>query len=286
MASPNLRLVANNLVLAPTTTISASSSVGLLVPANLKKTGRSLVHRAGGTSVSYTLSFGGSRRVGMVALPFTNCTENATIEVGSWPSFLDTSVDPPVQRFATSGVQQGARSDIGAPYGWEKPNGGVNSFAYGGGRYLVCWFGNVNVSSLTITINDPGNPDGYIEAAYMVAGEWWSPSINASYGAGASFEDTSKHDRSDAGDLITARGVVSKKLTLPFSDMGIEDRTQLWGLLKACGMNRAFFVSLFPENPDYNKSAQYQVYGKLATIGALTIPNYSQFATSLDVVEI
>lgn len=281
----NLRLVANNLVLDATTTIGASSSVGLMLPENLKKAGRGLVHRAGGTSVTYNLSFGGSRRVGMVAFPFINVSSQATIEVGSWPSFLDTTVEPPVQRFATSGVQQGARSDIGAPFGWELPSGGVNSFAYGGGRYLVCWFGNVNVSSLTISISDPANAYGYIEAAYMVAGEWWSPVTNVSYGAGAGMEDTSKHDRSDDGGLITSRGTVSKKLTLPMSDMSVEDRTQLWNLLRGCGMSRPFFASLFPENPDSNKEAQYQIYGKLASIAALTIPNFSQFATSLDIVE-
>lgn len=282
MAS-NLRIVANNLVLAPTTVISASS-VGLMVPSNLQKTGRGLVHRAGGTSVSYNLSFGGSRRVGMVALAFSNVSPSATIEVGSWPSYLDTTVEPPVQRYATSGVQ-GAKGDISAPYGWESPAGGVNSFAYGGGRYLTAWFGNVDVSSLTINVNDPGNAFGYIETAYMVAGEWWSPSVNASYGASAGMEDASKHDRTDDGALFTTRGTVSKKVVIPLSDMTADDRRQVWNLLRGCGMSRPFFASLFPENPDGTKEEQYQIYGKLASIAALGHPNYSQFSTSLDIVE-
>lgn len=278
----NLRIVTNNVI--DRATISASSTAGLLTVDNLKKPHKTLVHRASGTSVVYTVTLPAAEQIGMVSLAFTNLSPTATVEVGTWPSFLDTSVDPPVQRFATSGAQQAAQGNAGS---WGFGNTpGVNSFAYGGGTYATVWFGNVSLSSFTITVNDPGNPQGYVEVGYIVAGHVWTPSRNASWGASASVQDMTKNERTDGGDLMSSRGPMYRKLTLPFNDFDPVDRAALWALIRYNGLSHPFFASLYPEDADKGREQAHQIFGKLTNLSAISNANYASYTTSLDIEEV
>lgn len=282
MANPNLRIVLDNVM--DRAAISASSTAGLLTVDNLKKPFRTLVHRAGGTSVTYNVSLPGAMTIGMVSLAFTNLTANATIEVGQWPSWLDTTVEPPVQHFGTTGAQQASGGQIPV-YGFDNTNG-VNSFAFGGGAYATVYFGHQNLSSFWITINDPGNPDGYVEVGTIIAGDWWTPSRNASYGSGVAAMDLTKNERNDAGDLLSQRGPRFRKLTLPFNDFDPADRAALWTLMRYNGLNRPFFASLFPDNPDKGLEQAHQIFGKLTTMSAVAVANYASYTTSLEIEEV
>lgn len=279
----NLRIVTNNVI--EKATISASSTAGLLVAGNLKKPFKTLVHRSTGTSLTYTVTLPQAQPIGMVSLAFTNLSPTATVEVGTWPTYLDTTVVPPVQRYGTSGMQQAAAGQAPA-WGFDGVTNGVNSFPFGGGAYATVWFGNVMLSTFTVTINDPGNPDGYIEVGHLVAGQWWSPSRNASYGASASAMDLTKNERNDAGDLLSQRGPRFRKLTLPFNDFAPEDRAALWALIRFNGLGRPFFASLYPEDGDKAREQAHQIFGKLATLSAITNANYASYTTSLDIEEV
>lgn len=279
----NLRIVTANAI--DGATISASSTASELLTAdNLKLPYKTLVHRASGTSVTYTVSLPGTQKIGMVGLAFTNLSPSATIEVGSWPSWTDFTVDPPVVHMGTTGPQTAAAGQIGAA-GFESTTG-VNSFTYGGGKYASVYFGHQDLSSFTITINDPGNPDGYVEVGNIIAGDWWTPSRNASYGSSATVVDLTKNERTEAGDLLSSRGPRSRKLNLVFNDFDAADRDAIWALMRYNGLSRPFFASLFPEDGNRAAEQAFQIYGKLSTLSALTCANYSSYSTSMEIEEV
>jgi hypothetical protein len=262
---PNARIVADNAALRAT--VSASSSVGTFLPGNLIKTGKTLVHRAGGTSVTYTLSWPSAEMIGMVALAFSNLTKNATISV--------------------NGVTvQAAQEQEPAPYGFEGLSRVSAKSTYGGGTYATVWFTPSAMSSISLTVDDPGNPDGYIEAGYIIAGNWWTPTRNVSYGASAGVGDNTKNERNDAGDLISDRGPVFKKLTLPFNDFDAADRHALFDILHRNGLSRPFFASLFPDNTDKSVERAHEIYGKLSNLSAVSVANFTSYTTTLEIEEV
>lgn len=282
---PKMRLVMDNA--ADRATITASSTAGLLTVANLKKPYKTLVHRAAGTSVTYTLTWPSPQRISMVAFPMCNFSENATVEVGTWPAGFDNTTVPPTPIFATTGPVQAAQGQASAAWGFDATaGGGVNSFPYGGGAYAAVWFYPQTLSQITVTVNDPGNAAGYVEAAYIVAGDAWTPVYDPVYGASVTAMDDSKNERSDAGDLLTSRSFRYRKLSLPLSFVDPSDREKLWNFLRMHGTSRPFYVSLFPDDDDKNREQAHQLYGKLSTVAALVVASCTTYSTSLEVEEV
>lgn len=87
---PNLRIIYDNI--ADTATITATSTSGSLSTSNLKKDIKGLVHRSIGNSVTYTLVWASARTIGGVALPATNLSATATIEVRLYSNSAATSL--------------------------------------------------------------------------------------------------------------------------------------------------------------------------------------------------
>lgn len=160
----------------------------------------------------------------------------------------------------------------------------ASAYAFGGGATARHWMpASVNAYGLAVEINDNYNLQGYIEAAFLVAGPYWEAATNFDYGASAQLVDTSKSDRSDAGDLITDAGTVSKKLSIPFSKLSASDRAALWGILRSGGTRYPLFVSMFPGDTDLARERDHQVYGKLVQLPAMALPYYNLASATLEV---
>ena len=95
----------------------------------------------------------------------------------------------------------------------------------------------ISVRKLYVEIVDTANTSGYVEAARLVIGKYWSPLYNADYGLQLSYKDDSSHSRNDAGYLLTDIKARSKSMTFSLSDVGLSDRENLCKILRKNGIS-------------------------------------------------
>lgn len=272
----NLRIVPTNT--AKTAALSASSTAGILAITNTQLDSKSKVYRSVGTSATITATMASSL-VSCVSMPICNLSSTATMRVrcytlsGDTTPVLDTGTllcceYTTIDKIDFSGVLS------------------ANAYAYGGGTYATLFFAEQTAQKVVIDIVDTANSAGYIEACFLVIGKYLSPTNNADYGASLSFTDTSKHKRSESGDLNTNRGAVYKSLKFTLKNIGPTDRKWLMEFFIRNGMSKPFFISIFPSSADTQEKQIYQIYGKQKKLGSFTRTYYSADKASIDIEEV
>ena len=274
----NLRIIYDNA--ADRAVLTASSQAGALGPANLQRERKSAVLRSVGTTMTIVATWPAPEIIGGVALPFCNLTPMATIRVRGYVEPGDAVPD-----FDTGAVPACEYARLGM-WDWGALPLGVNAFSYGGGTYGRCWFQMRSVKKLVIDLADPDNPAGYIEAARLVTGPYWSPEQNASYGAGVTPVDTSRPYRNGAGEPKVERGSKYRKLALSLDHMTPFDRAELWRIVRGNGLSQPLFVSLYPDSDDVELEQAHQVYGYLSNLAGITTPYYQAYANNIEIEEL
>lgn len=268
----NLRVIYDNA--ADRATLSSSATAGSLGVSNLVTDIKSAVCRSTTTSLTITATWPTAETLGAAVFAFTNCTDNATITVSAYtlqgdstPVYTDTFV-------ASRGAVTNSR--------------GVNNFAYGGGVYARAWFAQkVTVQKLVITLSDPNNPQGYVEAGRLIVGDYWLPSFGVEQAnTSMTVNDSSTQTRTHAGDMYVTVLPRYKKMSLSMPSLDKTDRVPLWSILYNNGMVKPVFVSVFPNNSDPNMEHANQMYGRLSTSPSMQSPYYDYLAAKLDVEEI
>lgn len=288
---PNLRMVYDNAV--QRATITASSEAGTLLASNLKTQRKSSVWRSVGITATLTATWASPELISMASLPFCNLSSAATIRVRGYTEVADTTpvfdtgtllAVPPINfdQFDWGSEPLGVNAFSYAGAGLH----GVNGFPYGGGSYATVWTTLTVVKKVVVDIDDPFSEDGYLEAAIFVAGKHWSSKYNPDYGLQLLVQDSSKHERNDAGDLMTTRGTRNGKLTMNMGNMPPADRNQMLNIVKGNGMPKPIFVSVFPDADDTIQDQHYQMLCKLSTTSPLNHPSYNTYATSIDLEEV
>jgi hypothetical protein len=278
MASNNLRIIYNNVVDLATTTLSASTTAGVGTPINnLKKPSKTLVWRSTNTTATITVSFGSSKSIRGVVLPFTNLSKTATISVTLSGGDTYSSGNVLCCPYQT---------DKGIDASYLPP--GASSYSYGGGTYARVWFpATKTCTGLTITIVDTANVQGYIECAYLVIGDYWSPKYNTGFGLSISPKDDSSNTRMESGDLLSTRGTKHNSLSFDLNWLTDSDRESILNLLSNVGTSRALLLSVFPDNSeDWTRERVYQIYGKLTELPGVTHPMFGIYSTSLEIEEV
>jgi hypothetical protein len=268
----NMRIVYDNVANA-TSQLTASTTSGTLVAANLLTELKGQVHRSTGTSVTYTARWAADQRVGCVALPCTNLTATATMRVRL---FSDTNATALVADSGTVTAVPGFNLD---PKLWPTARN-ANSFAFGGGVKAVQWFTSqpTNIRAVIIDLVDTSNPAGYIDCSRLVIGDYWSPTYNIQNGVQLEIADNSQTSRRDSGDLITDRSFVYDNLTFDFSLLTDFDKNNLTRIIRNVGTHDNIFVSLFPADPSQTTNHDSSIYGKRSTNSAVTYQLYSYYA--------
>lgn len=268
----NLRIIYDNAADASTTTASTTS--GSLVASNMKTDIKSQVHRSTGTSVSYTLTWTSDKVISGVALPCTNLSSSATIRVRLLNSGGSTIADSGVV-LACSGLNLGL-------WNWTTAMN-ANTFAYGGFSKTAVWFNSeYNTRSLIIDLVDSSNPAGYIDCSRAIAGKYWSPAINADFGAESNIVDRSKVERSEAGDLIADRGTLHDTLSFTTANLTEAERAEVMLMMRKAGTSRNIFVSLLPSDTSATAEQDFMIYGKRSN-SAMKYNFVNRFANSFDI---
>ena len=281
VSAQNLRVVSDNAI--DRATLGASTTAGSLSVDNLLVDGKSLVHRATSTTVVYTATWAAAETLAMAAAVFCNCSPTTTIQVQLYDAvtggtlLLDTAV-----------LQPGALA-CPAPAislrGWT-PTSSSSAYAYGGGATARVWFAKTaGVKRMVLTLVDTNSLQGYVEASRLVAGTYWSPVANPDYGPTLTWVDLSRSYRTESGDLKTDAGPRYRKLGISLSLMPVADRSALANILRG-GTTGSLFFSLYPESSSqFAVERDYQVYGRLTDVAAMTLTNYNAYSTPIEIAE-
>ena len=238
--------------IAENATLTPGSEAGALVADNLKTRKKSQIWRTtGDTSESLTATYS-STTVNCAGFAITNLTTAATLRIqcGSFDSG-DVTIAP---------YQLINQTDFGG-------NIDANAFNYGGGVYAMMLFAAQASNTQTIfTLKDPANPAGYIDSAFLIIGNAWQPTYNASYGLRFSMRETSQNDRADNGDLITDLGGRYRSLAFSLDYLQASDRTTMNEIIAKNGTSKPVYVFGFPESTDDAEKQSYQIYGNLTNL--------------------
>lgn len=272
---PNLRIVSGNAV-GRAASLVASTTAGGLVAANLARDAKSSVHRATGTSVTYTLTWAAAEPIGCVALPFCNLSPTATMRVRAYASNGTTVL-------YDSGAGLACPAPALRPLGFTAAQA-ASAYAYGGGACARRWFNQVSAFKLVIDIVDTANLQGYIEAACLVVGPVWSPQYNAS-GASVSVIDRTEISRSAAGDQLADPGTLSRKVPVDLRKMSPPDRTKFLELVRNSRAH-PILLSVFPEHADLALERDYMLYGRRTKDSDVAYQFSAVYSTTFEIEEI
>lgn len=251
----NLRIIYDNAA-DRATSLSASTTAGSLVAANMQNDVKGKVHRSTGTSVTYTLTWTTAETFGGLVLPMTNLFGDSTIRVRAYDATVGGTL------LLDSGTVNAAPGLALGLWDWAQPLN-ANAFAYGGFSKTGVWFDNqVQAKRVVVDLVDTNNPAGYIDCARIVAGAYWEPSVQADYGVKESPKDSTGNDRNEAGDNVSDAGYAFSTLSLDLKLMTETDRAYLRRIFTRVGTRKNVALSVLPGNGNSTQEQDYSVYGK------------------------
>jgi len=270
---PNLRIIYDNA--ADRSALVASTTAGALAVANLQTDVKSDVWRATATSASISGALPGVETASGVHL-IGNFSPTATIRVRLYSDAGRTAM------VFDSGFVPACPAPALVPRGWT-PVQAASAYAYGGGAHARVWFAERAYRGYTIDLVDANNLQGYIEAARLIIGAYWSPAYNASE-ASMTPVDTTVLYRTDAGDQAADAGHIYRQVSIDMSAMPAADRTACARFLRN---SRAYpiLLSLFPESQDLELERDNAIYGRRAQDSELAIQNSVTYGTKIAIEE-
>lgn len=151
-------------------------------------------------------------------------------------------------------------------------------------RYSQLWFDAVFAASYKITIKDPLNASGQLDAARIYMGRHFEPAVNFSYGRQWQLGSNAQQLRTDDGSLFTSDSPTwrTSQFNLDYIDEG--DRAALITALRYAGTSRDFFISLFPEQGG-QKEVENSFAAKFKQQPILTNSAYNNYKAPLSVEE-
>lgn len=245
---------------------------------NLLTNNKNEVYRsaAGVMSVTLTATFFSPEIVGCIALPYCNFSSTATMRVRL---YSDAGCTALLLDSGTVQCSQGAGSKVAGLTAAQS----ASAYSYAGGTSAVVWTTKTSgVYGIKIDLVDTGNLQGYLEAARLVLGDYFSPMYNAEYGPTLSYEDTTVNTRTDAGNLLSDIGTRNKKLSMVLSFLQPADRSALCDLVKYVGKSIPVFLSLFPQNTDAKLESNHTIFGKFTNVSVMAASQYQIYSAPIE----
>lgn len=205
-------------------TLSASTTAGALVAANLQRNEKAAVWRSTATTATITAALAASETVDALAIGGANLTDGATITI---------------RLFALAEDTEPALTVDAAPDGF----GAVQA-----------WFASVPVEKVEVEISDADNSAGYIEVSRLCIGKRHEMTYNPKYGAALGYSDRSKSSRAESGDVRTEHQGGSRTLAIDFDVLEQPDAEFMLSLIMR-DKSLPLFVSLFPGSPGWKRAA-------------------------------
>ena len=276
-----LRIVRENLV-KTAATLTADTEAGSLVVENMQDDRKSVIWRSTAKTATITVTWSLSQFVNCVILPFCSLKSEATMRVR-----LYSTGD--VLEYDSTATICCAYSTFEV-FNWGSEPLGVNAYTVGGGTYARVYcdetqYNNGNIVKVVIDLDDDNasQANSYLESGCLVIGEYYEFNYNPNYGANIKAKFSDKEERSQAGDLITIQGNLTKSLNFNLGWINAQGRDQVANMFKQS--TTPIFISMFPEDSDITREQDGQIYGKIQSSG-YNHSFYNNYATTIPVKEI
>lgn len=269
MSKPT-RLIYRNL--AKLTSVAASSTAAGYPASNLLTTDKAETWRAAGK----TATLSGSSATLLTASSFHllgNFSPTAQARVSL---FSDQAATVPVRvtAYANACPEPSAELD-----GWT-PTQAASAYAHGGGAWARQWIPETAFRAWSVEVNDPGNLQGALEAAFLVIGNGWSPTYDIEE-AEIALRDTSTKTRSAAGSLKVRKGIRYGTMDFDLSDLTKVDHREALRMFRYCGTSVPILAVVHPDDPDAELEGATTLYGMLDEVSALVLQGPDSFATKI-----
>ncbi|MCC6193367.1 MAG: hypothetical protein IT518_02770 [Burkholderiales bacterium] len=180
-------------------------------------------------------------------------------------------------------------ADLAKPFGelwWGVDPLGASYFdAFG---YSVAWHwlpAPVVGKYAVLTLNDPANTDGYIQASRLFVGMHWASTYPPMNGIELTHDETTKVYRTEGGSVRSEAGAVFRRLRIAFDKLPEVDRARIVELLRTVGLRGDVYVSVFDGLANaYERD--YQGQFKLETKSPSVINRYSYIDQEFVFVEV
>lgn len=255
----NIRFVFDNA--ADRATITASTTSGSLVAANVQAEERAAVWRSTTNGAStLLLEWTAAENVGAVCMAWTNLTALATVNVKGFTV--------PADYPATPAFSEDFSPDSALALG-EFVFGVDPLVQSGASRARIssqaqCWLSaEFSVRKLLITITDATNALAYIEVSRLVAGPYISPVANVdSEGFNIGWVEQTKPARAESRDLRTESLGRWRRMLVDLKKLEPTSRNLILGIVEN-GLGRGCWVSAYPDDTEASNKQLHGFWGSL-----------------------
>lgn len=138
----------------------------------------------------------------------------------------------------------------------------------------------------SLEIEDQYNPDGYVEAAYLMLSRAWQPSINFAYqGNSLSFDDNSLRSPTLAGGETVWRRTNPRLLEFSFDNLPEEELfSKAYDFQRFVGFDERVFV--IPDPADKANLQKRSMLCKARRLGGLEQSNWQRGSTAFEFREV
>ena len=272
----NLYIIGNNLF--DNATLTATSTASGFDKDNMKLDRKSSVWRSTDLSEqTITATWASGQTISAVAFAFSNLHIDSTVQIKLYTNSGDASA------VYDSG-------ELNIDYAYDAPVGfstiGLNAFAFGGGTYFSHLFNEVECEKMELIVNSSGNPDDYIEISRIIAGFAFTPEYGARYGAEINHDDSTSILRTDAGDLVSNRGTLSKRINLTLGVLNAVDKQAMSTITRGRGAGKPVFASVYENSQNREERQAFMIYGVFNQLPGLNIFQKNRYSSTFSISEI
>lgn len=263
-----MRIIAPDLALLAT--LSCATANALYPAANLITQQRDETLRTTGVSAQVIrATYAANQSVSAVALCRHNLTAAATWRVQLYSDAAWTT------QVADSGTVTAFISTDPGPFDT------VTDATFKVLKNSVAWFSATTVRSVQVTLTDAGNAAGYLEASRLFIGAYVELGQNPDWGHSISWDDPTTQSRTLGRSLLSQNnGERTRSFDFPFSLLDPTPRNYLADLMRVYGMERDFFMSMWPGEGG-RIEREHQAWCKITAAQGLTRPLVNFYGTSL-----
>lgn len=276
----NVRFVPDNA--ADRATITASSTAGALVAANLQLDSKADVWRStANTAQTLLLAWPAGEIVDSVCLAWTNLTGLATVRLRGFAEVNDYVGSPQIVAFDETFAPDDALRLGEFVFGVD-PLAASGAARARVASQVQCWLAAVYaLRKLEITITDTTNGLAYIEASRLCVGLRISPLEDADrQGYSIGWVERSKPERAESGDLRVEPLGRYRRLALNLNALEPASRNAMLGMV-ANGLGDGVWVSVMSEDADTSNQQLHAFWGALVQDAQFSLPEYNAWATTL-----
>jgi len=272
----NMRVVYDNAL--ERAQLSASSEASpQMAAAKLRIDDKDTLWRAAGKTAALTLTWPAAEVLSCCALAFCNFSPTATIRVRGYSDAAGTA------QVLDTGVQPACPAPAVRLRGWAAAQA-ASAYAYGGGALARIWFPEVAVQRIVVDVADPGSLQGYLEAACLIVGRYFSARYNAS-DASMTSVDTTELYRKASGAQGADPGFTYRRLSIDLSRVSPADRGSVVSLLRN-SRGCPVLISVFPGSQDFELERDNMIYGRRTKDSDISTQYGLNYSTTLEIEEI